>query len=722
MYEWAVGTSPGGEDVQPFMSEGIIHSEEENVAGDGLIDKIPSDQDITSGNSLYQTTTDSLTAQWTYNDTESGIERGWYSVGTYPFAEDIASIAGARDFIHGFQIQKLCILGKPNIISVWAENKAGLVSEVATGSVIIDKTPPEEGFVSCPDYVGVVYQYLPNNQRVISCPEHTTINVHDVWSSMRHGCPAYNQIHKIYIRNFKIQCEGGVDCTIYNNYSFNILSLYFRCEGISTSLTNPIDTDKSFSRETTKWTRKKWNLCLLFCFYRNNKNINKFDKSNADTDNPIIQQEIEQSSTTSRTTRLSREMESLSSVFASTEITISEGNALTDKEKKPFPGKCITIANDTTGIIKCGPSQHIHMEKIWLGNNTCLSPGTVYDVYKTTIQNITCKSVSICTVPFFSGCLSVPPNNQRVISCPEHTTINVHDVWSSIKHGCPAYNQIHKIYIRNFKIHCEGGVDCTIYNRHSFNISSLYFHCEGISTSLTNPMMIQTTPSFSRGKGESSITSITTRPSREMQSLYSAIASTEITIGVAAGAVAAGIIILFIPFAVFLYRRRYRNSIQKPRRKLDTRSNPTYESEIDVKIDYSQNLNMESSIYTEPVELENDQDIVRTPHDYVNTDNITYDYARESNYLKSDNSENMEQEVGGTYQTKEMNYNTYSHLQDTFIDSDDTTYDHAIHNRIIEMSENDYCVSRCQMSDDDYDVSGNHNRSNHMDSSNNIYN
>ncbi|CAG2195412.1 unnamed protein product [Mytilus edulis] len=233
-------------------------------------------------------------------------------------------------------------------------------------------------------------------------------------------------------------------------------------------------------------------------------------------------------------------------------------------------------------------------------------------------------------------CLSVPPNNQRVISCPEHTTINIHDVWNSNKHGCPAYKQIHKIYIRNFKIHCEG---------------DFYFYM------------------FYERK-----------------------------------------------------KRRYRNSIQKPRRKLDTRSNPTYESETDVKINYSQNLNMESSIYTEPVELENDQDIVRTPHDYVNTDNITYDYARESNYLKDDTSENMEQEVGGTYQTKEMNYNTYSHLQDTFIDSDDTTYDHAIHNTIIEMSENDYCVSRCQMSDDDYDVSGNHNRSNHMDSSNNIYN
>ncbi|XP_071177975.1 uncharacterized protein [Mytilus edulis] len=34
MYEWSVGTTPGGEEVRPFMSEGIIHSEEKNVAGD----------------------------------------------------------------------------------------------------------------------------------------------------------------------------------------------------------------------------------------------------------------------------------------------------------------------------------------------------------------------------------------------------------------------------------------------------------------------------------------------------------------------------------------------------------------------------------------------------------------------------------------------------------------------------------------------------------------
>ncbi|XP_076085326.1 uncharacterized protein LOC143056125 [Mytilus galloprovincialis] len=213
MYEWAVGTSPGGEDVQPFMSEGIIHLEEENVAGDGvtssghahatlplkpetmyyasvrgitnvgnvlqsssdgfigdispplitidrLTNKIPAYQDITSGNSLYQTTTDSLTAQWTYNDTESGIVRGWYSVGTYPFAEDIASMVEVEISSMDFSSLPLAYVtaidtGKPNIISIWAENKAGLVSEVATGSVIIDKSPPGEGFVSCPDYVGL---------------------------------------------------------------------------------------------------------------------------------------------------------------------------------------------------------------------------------------------------------------------------------------------------------------------------------------------------------------------------------------------------------------------------------------------------------------------------------------------------------------------------------------------------------------------------------------
>ena len=34
-YEWAVGTTPGGQDVTTFSSDGIFHVEEQTIAGDG---------------------------------------------------------------------------------------------------------------------------------------------------------------------------------------------------------------------------------------------------------------------------------------------------------------------------------------------------------------------------------------------------------------------------------------------------------------------------------------------------------------------------------------------------------------------------------------------------------------------------------------------------------------------------------------------------------------
>ncbi|XP_071138835.1 uncharacterized protein [Mytilus edulis] len=335
----------------------------------------------------------------------------------------------------------------------------------------------------------------------------------------------------------------------------------------------------------------------------------------------------------------------------------------------PFPDverKCITIANGTTGIVKCGPSQHIHMENIWLENNMCLSPGTGFIVYKTTIQNLTCQNVSICTVPFFSGihkylnihyqctdCLSVPPNAQRVISCPEHTTINVHDVWSSINHGCPAYNQIHKIYIRNFKIHCEGGAGCTLNNSHSYTILSLYFHCEGISTSLTNPMLIQTTPSFSREKEQSSITSRTTRLSREIESLSSVFASTEITIsegnaltdkekkpfpgGAVAGGIAGGIIVLFVTLGVLLYRRKHIDCLQS-KRKVPT---STYEVTTVRETNDRHYTSIELSPDTKHDNSDDGQFVGNTRQTYENAAHIMQAYAREKYYV-SDLKQNVD--------------------------------------------------------------------------------
>jgi hypothetical protein len=36
-FDWAIGTSPGAEDVQPFLEDGIIHNEEEDVIGNGIV-------------------------------------------------------------------------------------------------------------------------------------------------------------------------------------------------------------------------------------------------------------------------------------------------------------------------------------------------------------------------------------------------------------------------------------------------------------------------------------------------------------------------------------------------------------------------------------------------------------------------------------------------------------------------------------------------------------
>lgn len=46
---------------------------------------------MSEGVLIYEQTVDALSAMWHYNDTESQIVRAWYSVGTYPYSQDIAS-------------------------------------------------------------------------------------------------------------------------------------------------------------------------------------------------------------------------------------------------------------------------------------------------------------------------------------------------------------------------------------------------------------------------------------------------------------------------------------------------------------------------------------------------------------------------------------------------------------------------------------------------------
>lgn len=48
-----------------------------------------SDKNITEGGTQYQTTS-TIYGQWSFNDTETAIERAWLSVSTYPGADDIS--------------------------------------------------------------------------------------------------------------------------------------------------------------------------------------------------------------------------------------------------------------------------------------------------------------------------------------------------------------------------------------------------------------------------------------------------------------------------------------------------------------------------------------------------------------------------------------------------------------------------------------------------------
>ncbi|XP_062596534.1 uncharacterized protein LOC134257978, partial [Saccostrea cucullata] len=215
-FEMAVGTEPNGEDILAFTEANVIHLEELDPVGKGLtssgyaqiniplkpertyyttvrgitnngnvlqtssdgftvdqtsptidIDRLSGksaqEMDISDDSLVYESTDDALSAMWHYNDSESEVVRAWYAVGTYPFSDDLSErkeveISTTLSSYLGNNEMEPDIFGKPNIISVWAENSVGLVTQKATGTVVIDKTPPTTGNVTCPGYL---QKYVP---------------------------------------------------------------------------------------------------------------------------------------------------------------------------------------------------------------------------------------------------------------------------------------------------------------------------------------------------------------------------------------------------------------------------------------------------------------------------------------------------------------------------------------------------------------------------------
>ncbi|KAK3612515.1 hypothetical protein CHS0354_024486 [Potamilus streckersoni] len=216
-FEWAIGTVAGGEDIQPYTDTGIAHTEMDAVVGNGvassgfaqavvplehgtqyfasvravtnvgkvlesmtdgvMVDVTPpeitldslagvdfngseSDQVLT----LYQGFTDSLTAEWHYNDTEllengilDNMDDAWFSVGTYPFGDDIWNVTDMTISTNLYTSLPIGMIhpepsGKPNLLSIWARNSAGLTGKIVSTSVVVDQTPPINGQVNCPSF------------------------------------------------------------------------------------------------------------------------------------------------------------------------------------------------------------------------------------------------------------------------------------------------------------------------------------------------------------------------------------------------------------------------------------------------------------------------------------------------------------------------------------------------------------------------------------------
>ncbi|XP_033637389.1 uncharacterized protein LOC117298318 isoform X2 [Asterias rubens] len=203
-YEWAVGTTPGGEDIQPLTSDGVVPGSDPDVpglAGQGkaqsplplqhgvtyystvraitngdsvletvsngfTVDVTPPNINITDfgqydttvdlgfgGVKLYQFTDDFIDAKWNVEDSESNLIATYFSVGQYAGASDVFLQTQTKKSYVPSGLVTPAYKGLPNILTVHAINSVGLKQTVYTTSLTVDTTPPGAGQVMCPSFL-----------------------------------------------------------------------------------------------------------------------------------------------------------------------------------------------------------------------------------------------------------------------------------------------------------------------------------------------------------------------------------------------------------------------------------------------------------------------------------------------------------------------------------------------------------------------------------------
>nr|XP_006817933.1 PREDICTED: uncharacterized protein LOC100377080 [Saccoglossus kowalevskii] len=206
-YEWAVGTQPRLDDIQPYTDAGIVVDNQHGNPGEGLSGSgkaqmpLQLDSGVTyfttvraitgAGNALdsvsdgftvdltspvitidslgvivdnntlnldvntahYQESVDSLAAEWEITEDESTIIYTSFSYGSYPGADDIYNITDVTEI---YSVPNGMVVpegnGKPNILALKSINQVGLWTETISGSVTVDTSPPIAGIVECPRY------------------------------------------------------------------------------------------------------------------------------------------------------------------------------------------------------------------------------------------------------------------------------------------------------------------------------------------------------------------------------------------------------------------------------------------------------------------------------------------------------------------------------------------------------------------------------------------
>ncbi|XP_078578634.1 uncharacterized protein LOC144863382 [Branchiostoma floridae x Branchiostoma japonicum] len=205
-FEWAIGTSPRMDDIQPFSAAGIVLAEDSQHPGYGLhgsgqaqalvplqagttyyatvrgitgsrdvletssdgitVDRSPpvtqivdigcdvSNETVGGAENCYQTSSDYLEGEWKTADNDSAVAYSAFFYGTVPGLSDVTQLTSGTD---ENSVPSTLVVpasdGRPNFLNVLAINEVGLKSVTTSNGIIVDDSPPDVGVITCPRYV-----------------------------------------------------------------------------------------------------------------------------------------------------------------------------------------------------------------------------------------------------------------------------------------------------------------------------------------------------------------------------------------------------------------------------------------------------------------------------------------------------------------------------------------------------------------------------------------